>query len=378
MSAPRCFRWLLLAAPLVAILGVGLVYGTRTAASNVSVSKTETSVRALEEFLVADPAMELEQPVDHPIGRAAGAVVVGDRLLLADVLVGEVRAYSRRGELLRVIGRPGDGPGEFRAPSLVFSMPTGNFGVYDMQHDAISVFDSTDTFVRRMNLRVRQIGNAPVVLHGAGLVVPASTEREHEAKPGTRVPRLHLVSDSGVVLRSVGSLPAPRNAEESLMSRTLLARVGRHLVFMQSTDPTVHVTTADGDAPLQASAATQFYRPIAWPEEEIAGADWMRAFQEWHNRQMHATALIPLDEHHFLVAFSDPGGTRGIPMQHLVMMDVKGARHFVTEPSRQMYRPLGGDVVGSVRQDEGGSVTFQTLRLREPLGALVNRPGGGR
>lgn len=375
MSSVRFSRWALWALGVAIALSLPLIYWTTTSGLSALPAGTDTTVRAAENLFVGDPAIQIEQPSEHPIGRVGGALILRDRLLLSDMLTGEVRAYSLQGELIRVIGVPGDGPGEFRVPMHLFAMQSGGFGVYDLQHDAISVFDSAGSFVRRMNLKVTRVGMAPVSLPGLGILVPARGDREFEAAPASPVPRVHLISDSGAVLRSVGALPAPRNGEEELMAQMLLARVGGHLVYMQSTDPSVYITAIDGSTTRTASAATQFYRPPTWPVGGFSGRDAMTKFQKWHGEQMAATGLISLDEHRFAVAFTLPGSKGTPPTQHLVVMDVNGRRHFVTPPGKRIHRTLGDRRVGTVQQSDDGDVTLQMLRVALPV-AVYDRPSG--
>jgi hypothetical protein len=49
------------------------------------------------------------------IGRFGGAVLLEDRVVVADAAFGEIRFYATDGELVNRVGRPGSGPYEFRA-----------------------------------------------------------------------------------------------------------------------------------------------------------------------------------------------------------------------------------------------------------------------
>ncbi|WP_291161262.1 6-bladed beta-propeller [Gemmatimonas sp. UBA7669] len=74
-------------------------------------------------FLTVD-SVRLESTDAAPIARISGiAVDSGGRIIIADASERTVRIYSSQGELLKSLGRTGDGPGEFREPRYVVALP---------------------------------------------------------------------------------------------------------------------------------------------------------------------------------------------------------------------------------------------------------------
>ncbi|HEX7051090.1 MAG TPA: hypothetical protein VF188_12855 [Longimicrobiales bacterium] len=68
----------------------------------------------------------------YALGHVVGAVLLRDRLIIADRTFSEVRSYSLSGELLSRSGRKGHGPGEFRALSSLASYDDSTVVAWDV------------------------------------------------------------------------------------------------------------------------------------------------------------------------------------------------------------------------------------------------------
>ncbi|HEY0037993.1 MAG TPA: 6-bladed beta-propeller, partial [Longimicrobium sp.] len=82
----------------------------------VAVDASAKTATFSELFATVDSVL-LEQPDSAPIVRISG-IDVDDRgrILIGDVSEGDVKLFAPTGELIRIIGRKGAGPGEFSAP----------------------------------------------------------------------------------------------------------------------------------------------------------------------------------------------------------------------------------------------------------------------
>jgi hypothetical protein len=69
----------------------------------------------------------LDDRAGYAIGSLAAAVLIRDRIVIADGSASEVRFYDREGELVHRSGRNGSGPGEYRA--LRYLAPAGDTAV---------------------------------------------------------------------------------------------------------------------------------------------------------------------------------------------------------------------------------------------------------
>ena len=93
--------------------------------------------------------IRLEQPESAIVVRVSGVAVLNDgRIAVGDASEGKVKLYSRAGELLRVIGRKGSGPGEFQTPRRVQQDERGRLHVFDTQLSRVTVLAPDSALVR--------------------------------------------------------------------------------------------------------------------------------------------------------------------------------------------------------------------------------------
>lgn len=119
-----------------------------------------TTLMAAWEDTVPLPASQpsVVIPAELPgtvIGSVAGAARLhSGELVVADGQGLQVLHFSRHGELLRVLGRTGDGPGEFRAIRTLSVLPGDTVAVYDPRLRRISLFPSDDAEPKYVTLGV--------------------------------------------------------------------------------------------------------------------------------------------------------------------------------------------------------------------------------
>lgn len=69
-----------------------------------------------------------DQKPGHDFYRVVGATVLAGDRIVADAGSGEIRRFDRKGELVRVVGGLGDGPGEYASLGR-----RGSSGVFDQR-----------------------------------------------------------------------------------------------------------------------------------------------------------------------------------------------------------------------------------------------------
>jgi hypothetical protein len=136
---PRHFQWLrwLLGA------GTALAGCADTPQSDPS-NEALVDVEQVEPFSAGFELVDsivLEQRPDAPIVRVSGLARRDDGILaLADVSEGNVKLFAPDGRLHRILGRKGQGPGEFIAPRHLAFGPDGRLLVVDGQLGRLSRF----------------------------------------------------------------------------------------------------------------------------------------------------------------------------------------------------------------------------------------------
>ncbi len=80
------------------------------------------------------------------------AVLDGGAIAVINGDQNEVLVFARDGSLLHRLGRAGDGPGEFKGPASLVTLPGDSLGVYDSRHKRLSVFGSGGVLAREVSL----------------------------------------------------------------------------------------------------------------------------------------------------------------------------------------------------------------------------------
>ncbi len=90
--------------------------------------------------------VELEERPEDPI---VGVDRIGRRpgggFILADERAGRVRLYDRVGRLERVLGQPGDGPGELDGPTAAVELRDSRVLVVQRANPRLTIFDASDS-----------------------------------------------------------------------------------------------------------------------------------------------------------------------------------------------------------------------------------------
>lgn len=95
-----------------------------------------------------DEWASLEQPDSaFLVGIGGVDVEASGRVLIADPSEGNVKEYAKNGQLIRVIGQKGHGPGEFGNPRFPRYDDRGNIYVVDLASGAINEFTNTGSYV---------------------------------------------------------------------------------------------------------------------------------------------------------------------------------------------------------------------------------------
>lgn len=122
----------------------------------------------------ADATPELIVPATSALGevnfgRASGvARLASGDLAVLDRAGPEIRFFSPTGTFLRAIGRSGEGPGEFRAPTWIGNCGHDSLFVFNLAQQRISVRDPNGGYVRQFAVPTSVLG---ISCNGEGQVI---------------------------------------------------------------------------------------------------------------------------------------------------------------------------------------------------------------
>jgi hypothetical protein len=156
--------------------------------------------------------LDLDAGDSSHIGRLTHATRLGDgTLALLDAEAQQVVVLDTAGTVLRRIGRPGAGPGEFETPTWVGRCVADSLFVWDWTHRRIAVFGPDGTYARQFTPAIA----SPLQLscNGRGIfaamdasAVPFSPPRAGEDPPDLRGP-LVMFDATGDTVAGIPGLP---------------------------------------------------------------------------------------------------------------------------------------------------------------------------
>jgi len=220
--------------------------------------------------------VSLEEDADDPLTQITSFTPRADGgFVIVDGPAARVRVYDAAGRLERVWGRPGEGPGELRAPSAAAYGPSGELHVVERGSPRRTVFWPEDSVsVHRLP------ANYGYWLHAAaeGLLVGLGTQDE----------RFGLLSYDGNVIARFGRRD-PRIAEAPFwvfFVRERAAVAGDRVFVNSSFDPTIRVYSTSGDSLYAFGTAPRTWveptRPeiatISSPADRARIEAWVRTF----------------------------------------------------------------------------------------------------
>src|SRR5262245_7673015 len=130
-----------------------------------------------------NPPAALTDPTDVVTDPGNGDVYVAESHTdVADPnLIGRISVFDRNGKFIRIIGKTGTGPGEFRTPHALEFDSAGQLVVADRHNHRIQVLTKAGTFVREFHEFGRTSGLA---IDGNDVIYTADSESTAVVHPG--------------------------------------------------------------------------------------------------------------------------------------------------------------------------------------------------
>jgi hypothetical protein len=305
----------------------------------------------------------LVTPPNEAIGIASGYVVLPGSIVLTDITRGNLKVFSRQGRLLRTIGQPGDGPGEFRKPVGIVRDGKGHLVVLDLGRNMLSVRDTSGTLLEER------------VVPGPWDNVAALPGSEHVLLVGGRVRKgreggvageqmaLHDVDSTGVITTSYHSFKWPSNPLQATFTHYFAAALGNQVVTGAYASNRVYFVNRSTGAETSALIGGPWYRTPDWSHRPPRGVN--NPVGAWAQQQILLIHLFAVDGGRFLAQFRSYTKD-GDELYQYVLADTTGASLVSTQPTRlRILLVNGATAYGTVSNSEG-DVAFETLRLTPP------------
>ena len=130
-----------------------------------------------------NPPDALTEPTDVATDRGNGDIYVAESHTNVEApnLVGRISVFDRNGKFLRIIGKTGTGPGEFRTPHMIKFDSQGRLIVADRHNHRIQILMKDGTYVGEYREFSRASGLA---IDGNDTIYVADSESTPRSHPG--------------------------------------------------------------------------------------------------------------------------------------------------------------------------------------------------
>jgi len=279
----------------------------------------------------ADRCLTLQpEPVANPFHQVVGALVLSDTsFVVANRGTNQIFLFDSGGRLVRALGGPGAGPGEYRELRWIGHLPASRgFLVFDPGNRRVDIYDASASLVGSYQLRITGVATwlqTHMQANGHLIVLAASVSRAPSGSKGYHRPPLALleVELESQQAHTVATLPGQEQYHAPLgrgqvwtvppMARRTLVAVGPRGIFSSDgSSAEIEVRTPDG-------MLLRRIDPLPM-SIQVTEAEWKDSLESWM--------------------------TRDAPSRDLVRLRRSLARQFVRPGTAQPYRALVVDHSG--------------------------------
>ena len=306
---------------------------------------------------------------DDPVAKVGKIVTWGGGLALIDEMQGNVKTFDREGALIRTVGRPGDGPGEFRSPVDAVVVEDGALVVLDARHQRLSRFDATGTHERDMAVGGHFVSDVERIEGPDGSELLAVTYQDNVlVTRGEWGNGVHVLDQTGRYQNTIARVEEPMAPRSKSFSAVSMAIHGRCVAVARVYSDTVHLydpwaTGCGGSSGLDREpwvmGGPAYYAP-AWPDGDMLrlAADAMM----WSQDQMWLMDVFA-NGNIVVAELVTTGATDRVLHYQYVVADASGTIRAATEASEQKIVGLEGGTVYTVDLTMGGDAVLRTYRF---------------
>ncbi|HEU0077994.1 MAG TPA: 6-bladed beta-propeller [Longimicrobiaceae bacterium] len=355
-----------------AINATGVLAAVFLLAGCGSADRAQTTDGGPERIIPFERAFSLERrfeladdPAD-PIAQPAAVALWGDRLIVVDQMQGNVKVFDQDGGRSHVIGRPGDGPGEFRIPMAAVPLDDGRLAVYDQRHHRVEFFGRDGSHVN--GWEVPALGERGFGSMGGDRFLITAREFIDRSEGGStpRTEAIHVIDSNGRHVRSFGHVQLADDPHARTFSGITAASMDPYVVYGDRTSNRVHIYDTRTSREISREVGASIYEPPAWPEKKLGD---LTAVSEWSNQQMWLTRIVPLGSSLLAVAFTGYDRLNDTRDFRYTVMTTAGTVLFSTPPTTRSLRFADAERIYATVTDENGSVFVEVYRLN-PTGGV--------
>jgi hypothetical protein len=302
----------------------------------------------------------LVTPPEEAIGIASAIVALPGEFMLTDITRGNIKVFSRQGRLLRTIGQPGDGPGEFRRPVSIVQDGGGRLVVLDLKRSLLSTRDTAGTLLGERVVAGSWDNVAAIPGSDHMLLVGGRVKKGKENGFAGEQMALHDVDSSGTIVTSYHSFKWPTNLFQATFTHFFATAVGEHLITGAYSSNRVYFVNRRTGIETSALIGGPWYRSPNW--SKLPPPSVNNRVEFWARQQILLTRLYPVDGGRFLAQFRSYT-PEGEERYQYVLADTSGASLVSTLPTRLRILLVTGETAYGTLTTPDGDVALETLRL---------------
>lgn len=300
-----------------------------------------------EHALVQTPSDSLAGP--------AGLLARRLTIVVADAKRGEVKEYDRgTGALIRIIGGPGDGAGDFRSPIGIAPMDSERFVVLDSKRRVLSVRDSSGKLVRETHVAGYWNGIDVVdVIDGQRIVLAGRTDQG--GPESARRTQLHEFDVAGNLANSYRAVLETSRLWEATFSTVFLTHMGNSVISGSYNSNSIEIFDRASGKEHKFAVAAGWYQPLDWPSNSTSsGSNGANAVDAWARKQRLMSAVFALSPPRFLVRF-DAYSPSGEKVYYYAIADTSGRTLGVTPATPAKIMATKGDTAFWIIHSHGAA-----------------------
>ena len=330
-----------------------------------------TALAPLESLVSQTDSVVARTSDRDPVGSVSGIAELGDEYVLLDGIQANLKIFSRGGQLIRTVGRHGEGPGEFRTPNHLAVRAPDRILVFDSGLQRASLFSSEGRLIRTFTVPIARVG---AVLFSADDRIAFFGEATGRGPDGSFGRHAGLIVDTlGRTVEHLGHLPTSRVRYESNFALPVGGLCGDAALWGVYSANLLYVRRGMTVDTVRVDHPS--YAPPDWDSvDRIPPTADGRLFGEWANMQTWMVRVLPVGPHKMLVVFrtARTASTDG-PVFRYVLATCDGSKAVAIQPHHLQVRSSSGSTMVATSRDDSGNVYIHRLMADGPTATRLSQ-----
>ena len=281
-----------------------------------------------------------------PLRQVNAGRVLSHAIVLSDPDAGDVKLFDLTdGTFRRVVGAPGDGPGEFRHVVAIAAAGVGQFAVLDQKRRTVSFRDTEGHLLREIALHGGAFHSLVVLPDEQRMIISGAIWEKGPAKGFD----LHEYDFAGHPLASFATTAPTRSKWEAAFAATYVDKAGETLLQGSVSANRLRLIDRRTGELREIAVAPGWYHQLSWPPDAAFGPGYSQQTASeigtaWMHRQVMMNGVYALPDGMMLTRFQAfaPDGDR---FYYYATVDTSGRTLAISTPTRAMVFDTHADTI---------------------------------